>query len=85
MITAEAKEAMTGLIQSGETFDFIDMTQRWHNRVPTWPYFPSSEIRNFHSHHKDGLCSLIIETNMHSGTAYRRTPSLQRRRMGFGG
>ncbi|MFQ5894781.1 MAG: cyclase family protein [Nitrospinota bacterium] len=46
----------------------IDLTQRWHSRVPTWPYFPSSMVRNFHSHHKDGLMSLIIETNMHSGT-----------------
>ncbi len=68
MPTAEVKEALASLIQSGDTLDFVDMTQRWHNRVPTWPYFPSSEIRNFHSHHKDGLCSLIIETNMHSGT-----------------
>lgn len=46
----------------------IDLTQTWSVQTPTWPYFPSNSVRNFHSHHRDGVYSTIIETNMHSGT-----------------
>lgn len=46
----------------------IDLSQTWSCLAPTWPYFPSSKQWNFHSHHKDGVQSIIIETNMHSGT-----------------
>lgn len=46
----------------------IDLTQLWCNLTPTWPYFPSSEVVNFHSHHKNNVMSLIVKTNMHSGT-----------------
>lgn len=46
----------------------VDLTQTWCNLTPTWPYFPSSKVWNFHSHHRDGVWSQIIETNMHSGT-----------------
>ncbi|MDI3298136.1 MAG: cyclase family protein [Bacillota bacterium] len=46
----------------------VDLTQSWGVLTPTWPYFPSTKVTNFHSHHRDGLQSQIIETNMHSGT-----------------
>ena len=46
----------------------IDLTQPWCAQTPTWPYFPSSEVTAFHSHHRDNVHSLIIKTNMHSGT-----------------
>lgn len=46
----------------------IDLTQPWCALTPTWPYFPSSEVTSFHSHHRDHVMSLIIKTNMHSGT-----------------
>lgn len=60
--------APAGIIEAARRKKMIDLTQAWHNRVPTWPYFPSSMVKNFHSHHRDGVMSLIIETNMHSGT-----------------
>jgi len=49
-------------------YRMVDLTQKWNALTPTWPYFPSSKQWNFHSHHKDGVQSVIIETNMHSGT-----------------
>lgn len=61
-------ESLAQRLANAGSLPLVDLTQRWHSRVPTWPYFPSSKVWNFHSHHKDGLMSLIVETNMHSGT-----------------
>ena len=49
-------------------FKLVDLTQPWCSLTPTWPYFPSSKVTAFHSHHRDGISSNIVETNMHSGT-----------------
>jgi kynurenine formamidase len=65
--TAPAR-APGGVIEAARRKKIIDQTQTWHSRVPTWPSFPSSVVRNVHSHHTDGVHSLIIETDMHSGT-----------------
>jgi arylformamidase len=46
----------------------VDLTQVWSVQTPTWPYFPSSRVSHFHSHHRDNVFSAIVETNMHSGT-----------------
>ncbi len=46
----------------------IDLTQVWSVQTSPWPYFPSSRVAHFHSHHRNGVYSAIVETNMHSGT-----------------
>ena len=60
--------APAGVLEAARRKPVVDLTQVWHNRVPTWPYFPSSMVRNFQRRHRDGVLSLIIETTMHSGT-----------------
>lgn len=46
----------------------VDLTQPFSSETPTWPYFPSPQVRNFHSHARDAKCSKIVETNMHTST-----------------
>ncbi len=46
----------------------VDLSQSFDSETPTWPYFPSPEVRNHHSHARDAKCSKIVETNMHTST-----------------
>lgn len=46
----------------------VDLAQPFSSETPTWPYFPSPQVRAFHTHARDAKCSKIVETNMHTST-----------------
>src|SRR5213594_850250 len=46
----------------------IDLTQPWGDRMPTWPQFASIEVTDITTHHRDGKSTVLVKTNMHTGT-----------------
>ena len=46
----------------------VDLTQSFDAETPTWPYFPTPQVRSYHTHSRDAKCSKIVETNMHTST-----------------
>jgi len=46
----------------------VDLTQPWGDRMPTWPQFPSIEVTDITTHHRDRKSTLLVKTNMHTGT-----------------
>src|SRR5438128_11680671 len=46
----------------------VDLTQPWGDRMPTWPQFASIEVTDITTHHRDGKSTVLVKTNMHTGT-----------------
>src|SRR5213596_1410650 len=46
----------------------VDLTQPWGDRMPTWPQFASIEVTDITTHHRDGKSTVLVTTNMHTGT-----------------
>src|SRR5215213_9908128 len=46
----------------------VDLTQPWGDRMPTWPQFQSIEVTDITTHHRDGKSTVLVKTNMHTGT-----------------
>ncbi len=46
----------------------IDLTQPWGDRMPTWPQFASIEVTDITTHHRDRKSTMLVKTNMHTGT-----------------
>ncbi len=46
----------------------VDLTQPWGDRMPTWPQFASIEVTDITTHHRDGKSTMLVKTNMHTGT-----------------
>src|SRR5437870_13876915 len=46
----------------------VDLTQPWGDRMPTWPQFASIKVTDITTHHRDRKSTLLVETNMHTGT-----------------
>src|SRR2546429_8029875 len=46
----------------------VDLTQPWGDRMPTWPQFASIEVSDITTHHRDGKSTVLVKTNMHTGT-----------------
>jgi kynurenine formamidase len=46
----------------------VDLTQPWGDRMPTWPQFASIEVTDITTHHRDRKSTMLVKTNMHTGT-----------------
>ena len=46
----------------------VDLTQPWGDRMPTWPQFASIEVTDITTHHRDRKSTVLVKTNMHTGT-----------------
>jgi len=46
----------------------VDLTQPWGAQMPTWPQFESVQVTAIHSHHRHAKSTLLVKTNMHTGT-----------------
>src|SRR5438093_9897174 len=46
----------------------VDLTQPWGDRMPTWPQFDSIQVTDITTHHRDGKSTVLVRTNMHTGT-----------------
>ncbi len=46
----------------------VDLTQPWGDRMPTWPQFESIQVTDITTHHRDGKSTVLVRTNMHTGT-----------------
>ncbi len=46
----------------------VDLTQPWGDRMPTWPQFASIEVTDITTHQRDRKSTVLVKTNMHSGT-----------------
>jgi arylformamidase len=46
----------------------VDLTQPWGDRMPTWPQFQSIEVTDITTHHRDRKSTMLVKTNMHTGT-----------------
>ena len=46
----------------------VDLTQPWGDRMPTWPQFASVEVTDITTHHRDRKSTMLVKTNMHTGT-----------------
>jgi arylformamidase len=46
----------------------VDLTQPWGDRMPTWPQFQSIKVTDITTHHRDAKSTVLVETNMHTGT-----------------
>jgi arylformamidase len=46
----------------------VDLTQPWGDRMPTWPQFASIKVTDITTHHRDRKSTVLVETNMHTGT-----------------
>jgi len=46
----------------------IDLTQPWGDRMPTWPQFESIEVTDITTHQRDRKSTMLVKTNMHTGT-----------------
>jgi len=46
----------------------VDLTQPWGDRMPTWPQFEPVQVTDITTHHRDGKSTVLVRTNMHTGT-----------------
>src|SRR5947208_3157035 len=46
----------------------VDLTQPWGDRMPTWPQFEAIQVTDITTHHRDGKSTVLVRTNMHTGT-----------------
>lgn len=46
----------------------VDLTQPWGDRMPTWPQFASVKVTDITTHQRDRKSTVLVETNMHTGT-----------------
>ncbi len=46
----------------------IDITQPWSHTMPTWPTFAGIECTPITTHARDAKSTLLLKTNMHTGT-----------------
>ncbi len=46
----------------------VDLTQPWGDRMPTWPQFASIEVTDITTHQRDRKSTMLVKTNMHTGT-----------------
>lgn len=46
----------------------VDLTQPWGDRIPTWPQFASIKVTDITTHQRDRKSTVLVETNMHTGT-----------------
>ena len=50
------------------TVKLVDLTQPWGDRMPTWPQFEAIQVTDITTHHRDGKSTVLVRTNMHTGT-----------------
>src|ERR1700680_243120 len=55
-------------MESREIVRIVDLTQPWGDRMPTWPQFASIEVTDITTHHRDRKSTVLVKTNMHTGT-----------------
>jgi kynurenine formamidase len=46
----------------------VDLTQPWGDRMPTWLQFEAVQVTDITTHHRDGKSTVLVRTNMHTGT-----------------
>src|SRR3977135_4705030 len=44
------------------------VTQPGGDRMPTWPQFEAIQVTDITTHHRDGKSTVLVRTNMHTGT-----------------